>query len=68
MFKVHENGKTYQVEVRGSFQHSIRSERKLREALSKAIDACYGAGQANGRGLFDMDRAIGIISTSRPIE
>jgi hypothetical protein len=38
-FKLHTNGKTYNVAVRGSYEKTITSEKKLIEALKKAAES-----------------------------
>ena len=67
MFNVKENGKVYRVEVRGSYQHTIRSERKLREVVDRSYDRTFGAGQAAKHTLFDKCSTLGILSYKCPV-
>ena len=72
-FKLHTNGKTYNVAVRGSFEKTITSEKKLIEVLKKSA-----AGYPNkeyGKSLMSKIEAgkihevcniLGILSYSCP--
>ena len=72
-FKLHTNGKTYNVAVRGSFEKTITSEKKLIEALKKSAAGYpnkeYGEALMNkieaGK-IHEVCSVLGILSYSCP--
>ena len=64
MFKVKENGKVYEVAVRAAFQDRIKSERKLREVVSRSMTKQYGIDKP----LFEACSILGILSYKARID
>ena len=67
MFKVHENGKVYNVSVRGAYQHTIKSERRLRLVVDKSFSEIYGEECANKHSLFEKCSTLGILEYTCPV-
>lgn len=66
MFKVHENGKVYNVRVRGAYQHFIKSEKKLREVVDKSFTARYNEESTSRLGLFKKCELLGVLEYTCP--
>ncbi len=67
MFTVTEQGRKYQVTVRGAYRKSIRSEKSLRRALRNAMVRVYGE-KAADKPPFEQDMLIGVIEWKQRVQ
>lgn len=74
-FKLHTNGKTYKVAVRGAFQHSITSEKKLLASLKKSAENYFDVNarpallaKLEAGKIHEVCEVFGVLAYSCPIE
>ena len=67
MFKVTEQGRQYEVSVRGAYLKTIRSEKKLRAVVDKSFTRIYGAASNNRHDLFTKCSLLGVLNRCAPV-